>query len=127
MTGDADRVLVVEVGGGPELPIVDGDGLARAVIWPGMGAELRSMHRISLPPGGRTVAMKHPGEAAYYVIEGGGEVNDLGTGVSEPLVEGSMVHVEPETSYLLAAGESGLELVGGPAPADPALYRALGG
>jgi quercetin dioxygenase-like cupin family protein len=126
MDADAERVLVVGEDAGPELAIVDGEGAARALIWPGMGAELRSMHRITLAPGSRTTPLRHPGEAVYYVIAGIGEVTDLDAEDSDPLVEGSMAHVEPETAYAFVAGPAGLELVGGPAPADPSLYAKAG-
>ena len=60
----------------PALPLVEGEGVARAVIWPGIGAQLRSMHRISLAPGARTIPQRHPMEAVYYVLSGGGTVRD---------------------------------------------------
>jgi hypothetical protein len=117
---------VTVVGGedGPLLDIVEGEGAARAVIWPGMGARLRSMHRISLGSGSRTVALQHETDAVYYVIEGGGEARDPGSGTAEPLVTGSMIHVDRGTTYALVAGGGGMEIVGGPSPADPALYPA---
>jgi quercetin dioxygenase-like cupin family protein len=119
------EVSVVAVADGPELDLVTGDGAAQAVIWPGMGATLRSMHRISLAPGSSTVELRHPGDAVYYVIGGGGEARDRDDGTGQPLVEGSMVHVDGGTSYQLVATDGGMELVGGPAPADPALYGAV--
>jgi mannose-6-phosphate isomerase-like protein (cupin superfamily) len=109
---------------GPALPIVDGDGSARPIVWPGVGAAFRTMHRIELAGGSRTVAMRHAMEAAYYVIRGDGVVRDPDDGAGEPLVEGSMIFVEPGTAYLIEAGGSGLLLLGGPCPADPALYRS---
>jgi quercetin dioxygenase-like cupin family protein len=121
------EVAVVGGEGGPELDIVAGEGRARAVIWPGMGARLRSMHRISLGPGSRTVELRHPTDAVYYVIDGDGEARDGDAGTAEPLVTGSMVHVDRGTVYALVAGSGGMELVGGPAPADPALYPAEAG
>jgi hypothetical protein len=121
------EVAVVDGEGGPELGIVDGEGRARAVIWPGMGARLRSMHRISLGPGSRTVELRHPTDAVYYVIDGDGEAHDRDAGTAEPLVTGSMVHVDRETAYELVGGDGGMEVVGGPAPADPALYPAEAG
>jgi hypothetical protein len=122
MSDALGTVAVVGVEDGPELPIVDGPGSARAVIWPGMGARLRSMHRISLEAGARTVELRHVADSVYYVIDGAGEVSDRDAGTSEPLVTGSMVHVDRGTAYVLVAGDGGMELVGGPAPADASLY-----
>ena len=79
---------------GPELAIVDRGGSARAVIWPGMGAELRSLHRISLQAMGRTKQLAHPSEAVYYVISGSGAICKDPESPQEALVEGSMVHVD---------------------------------
>ena len=44
--------------------------------------------------------MRHPMEAVYSVIGGGGTVRDPDTGAAEALVEGSMIHVEPGTAYV---------------------------
>ena len=111
---------------GPVLPIVEGDGSARPIVWPGSGAAFRTMHRIELAGGSRTVALKHAMEAAYYVIRGDGVVRDPDEDSTEPLVEGSMIFVEPGTAYLIEAGGTGLLLIGGPCPADPALYQKAG-
>lgn len=121
-----DRVQVLDAQGGPELAVVESGGTATAVIWPGMGADLRSMLRLSLDGGGSTVRLSHPSDAVYYVISGGGEVTDGEGGEGQELVEGSMVHVDAGDSYALRAGPDGLEAVGGPAPADPALYGGVG-
>lgn len=109
----------------PRLPLVAGHGEAYAVVWPGVGAAMRSMHRISLGAGSATVPQRHPMEAVYSVIAGGGTVRDPDTGAAEPLVDGSIFHVDPGTAYVVEAGDGGMELVGGPCPADPALYRTL--
>lgn len=111
---------------GPALPLVEGGGEARALIWPGVGARLRTMHRISLAEGGRTGELRHPGEAVYYVIAGGGRVREPG-GDSQEVREGSMVLVEAGTAYVIESGPGGAELVGGPCPPDPRLYAHLGG
>jgi mannose-6-phosphate isomerase-like protein (cupin superfamily) len=111
---------------GPPLPIVDGEGSARPIVWPGVGAAFRTMHRIELAGGSRTVPLKHAMEAAYYVIRGDGVVRDPDDGGSEPLTEGSMIFVEPGTAYLIEAGGAGMLLLGGPCPADPALYQRAG-
>jgi mannose-6-phosphate isomerase-like protein (cupin superfamily) len=123
MSAALERVVVVDADG-PGLEIVEGAGSATAVIWPGMGARLRSMHRISLGAGAATVEMTHPSDAVYYVISGGGRASDPDAG-EQDLVEGSMVHVDAGTSYRLIAGSGGMELVGGPAPGDPSLYAVL--
>jgi len=62
----------------------------------------------------------------YYALRGSGSV--LGDQASEEdtLVEGSIVHVGARTGYRFVAGTDGLELFGGPCPADPALYETHG-
>lgn len=120
------RVAVFDADEGcPRLPLVAGQGEAYAVVWPGVGAAMRSMHRISLAAGSVTVAQRHPMEAVYSVIGGGGTVRDPDTGAAEALVNGSIFHVEPGTAYVVEGGPAGIELVGGPCPADPALYKNL--
>jgi quercetin dioxygenase-like cupin family protein len=109
----------------PALPLVDGEGVARAVVWPGVGARLRSMHRIRLAPGARTIPLRHPMEAVYYVMSGAGTVQDSDEPTARQLAEGAMVHVEPGTGYVVQAGPEGIEIMGGPCPADPALYAGL--
>lgn len=123
---ELDRVTVVDARDEaqcPPLTLVDGAGEARAVIWPGMGARDRSMARVRLEPGSATVALSHPGEAVWYVAEGGGAVADTGDGSEQEVVQGSMVHVGPGDGYRFVAGDDGATLVGGPCPADPALYE----
>jgi quercetin dioxygenase-like cupin family protein len=127
MSARPAEVVVTGSEEGPELGIVAGGGSARAVIWPGMGARLRSMHRISLAPESRTIELTHPSDAVYYVISGGGEAVDRTAGERGALVEGSMVHVDAGTAYELVAGGDGMELVGGPCPADESLYERAGG
>ena len=111
-------------GAGPSLPVLAGDGSARAVIWPGTGATARSVHLIQLAPSSGTVRLRHPGESVYYVMDGSGTVTGDGPAGATPLVPGSMVHVGPGTGYRFSAGPGGLEIVGGPCPPDPALYGA---
>jgi quercetin dioxygenase-like cupin family protein len=121
------KVEVRDAGGGPELAIIASGGRAQAVIWPGMGAELRSMHRIDLEAGGETIVQRHPSEAVYYVISGAGAITDVADGESQSLTEGSMPHIEAGTGYVLRAGDAGMSLIGGPSPADHALYAAIEG
>jgi quercetin dioxygenase-like cupin family protein len=113
-------------GAGPLLPIVEGDGSARAVIWPGTGAALRSIHLIQLRPSSGTIRLVHPGESVYYILGGSGTVaGDAPSGATR-LTPGSMVHVAPGTGYRFAAGAGGLEIFGGPCPHDPAVYGGAG-
>ena len=116
------EIQVLSVADGPELAIVDGDGLARAVVWPGVGATLRSIHTISLGADARTIELSHPAEAVYYVMSGTGTAIDTTINEVQELRTGSMVHIEPGTRYILSAADGGLELVGGPSPPDPRLY-----
>ncbi|MCY4621379.1 MAG: cupin domain-containing protein [bacterium] len=126
MGSEPDRIRILRDDENcPELPIVERGGRAWAVVWPGVGAYLRSMHRISLLPGGRTVVMEHPTEAVYYVMSGTGAVAGP-DGDRRALSTGAMAHVSPGTAYLLESGENGAEIVGGPCPADPSLYAHLG-
>jgi quercetin dioxygenase-like cupin family protein len=123
--GTREEIQVVNLEAGPPLRIVEGGGSAHAVIWPGMGARLRSIHRIELSSVARTVTMRHPSEAVYYVMEGGGEASDVDSGDAQELRPGSMVHIEPGTAYVLRAGGDGMLIVGGPSPPDPVLYEGL--
>jgi mannose-6-phosphate isomerase-like protein (cupin superfamily) len=111
--------------GCPRLPIVRGEGTALAIVWPGMGAQMRSMCRIVLEAASATVQLSHPMEAVYYVIAGTGSVIDASLGETRPVVEGSMIHIEPGTHYSFLAGQSGLEIIGGPCPADAELFRSI--
>jgi quercetin dioxygenase-like cupin family protein len=107
---------------GPDIELVEGQGSARALVWPGVGAAFRSMHLISLGPGARTRRQRHADEAVYYVLGGGGSVGAPGAEASEELEEGSMVHVGPGAAYVFEASSDGLELIGGPSPPDAGLY-----
>ena len=126
MAEKLDRVCVFGLEpDSPELPIVEGEGKAHAIVWPGVGAEIRSMHRFSLGAGARTTELCHPMEAVYYIISGSGSVTDPAEPTDESLVEGSMIFVEPSTAYVIQAGEAGIEVLGGPCPPDPSMYAHL--
>lgn len=73
------------------------------MVWPGAGAQFRSMHRISLRHGARTVRLLHAMEAVYYVLDGSSVVVDLTNPSNQELVCGSMIHVELGTPYLFAS------------------------
>jgi mannose-6-phosphate isomerase-like protein (cupin superfamily) len=109
-------------GTGPLLPIVEGDGSARAVIWPGTGATQRSVHLIQLASSSGTIRLEHRGESVYYIRDGSGTVAGDDPSEATSLTPGSMVHVGPGTGYRFVAGPGGLEIFGGPCPYDPAVY-----
>lgn len=123
--GDVVRVIDTAVEG-VALPIVANGGQARAVLWPGNGARFRSLNLIDLDAAGATVDLGHPGDAVYYVIAGAGEVVDVASGATQPLIEGAMVHIDAGDVYRLVAGPEGLHLVGGPCPPDAGLYGEAG-
>lgn len=113
---------------GGDLDIIRGDGTCTPVIWPGMGATERSIHLLLLGPRSRTIRMRHPSEAAYYVVDGEALIVDHDAGLSWPLVAGSLVagsmfHVESGTTYGIHTDVVGARILGGPWPPDPALYR----
>ena len=115
------RVEVHDASDGTPLSLIAARGRAWAVIWPGMGARSRSLHRVSLARSGATLWLRHPMEAVYYVLAGSGGVENA-AGARYALVEGSMVHVAPHGGYRFEAGDPGLEFIGGPCAVDPALY-----
>jgi len=111
----------------PDLPIIEAGGRAWAVAWPGVGAHLRSMHRVSLQPDGNTVPLRHPMESVYYVLEGAAVATDLDLRQDHKLSAGSMILIDPGTRYVLRATEAGAEIVGGPCPPDPGMYVHING
>ena len=118
------RVQVLKGGGNSvSLPLVAAGGEAVAVVWPGVGSQYRSLHRICLQPGGHTIDLRHPSEAVYYVRSGSAEVVDADSDEQQSLIEGSMVHVDPSTAHRFEAGNGGAEIVGGACPPDPAIYE----
>ena len=114
----SNGIGVISAASGQAVSLTEGPGEAYVVIGPHSGAEYRTMAVIRLPEGAATTTMTHPGEAVWYVIRGDG-VARRGEGEDLALEEGTMIHVEPGAAYALAAGDAGLELIGGPAPPDP--------
>jgi mannose-6-phosphate isomerase-like protein (cupin superfamily) len=121
-----ESIQVIDAVHSQEIPIVDGVGNAKVVIWPGMGARCRTFQMIVLGDNSKTMRLRHPtSDAAYYVIKGQGRIVDVGTGHSQELDEGGMVHIDANDQYQFVAGASGMELLGGPCPADASLYASL--
>jgi mannose-6-phosphate isomerase-like protein (cupin superfamily) len=123
---DAATVQVIDTASlNRELPIVQGGGNSRVVIWPGDGAKYRSLQLLTLEPGAATIALRHPSDCVYYVISGSGAVHDITSGEQFAVSEGSMVHIDRGDEYTIAAGEQAMQLVGGPCPPDDALYASM--
>jgi mannose-6-phosphate isomerase-like protein (cupin superfamily) len=122
-SASADAVRVIDSRGAcPDIPIVDGEGWAKAVIWPGNGARYRTFQIIHLGAGSATRGLEHDSDSVYYVLRGAGLIEDLRRESGETIVEGSMMHIDAGDRYRIRAGEDGLELLGGPCPADPRWY-----
>lgn len=121
-----DKVQIIQADDHcPSLPLIEGKGDARAVVWPGIGAQMRSVHVIELGPGAHTKPQRHPMEAVYYVIEGDAVALDDSDGSRQAAVAGSMIFVEPDTPYEIHADGAAVKMVGGPCPPDPTLYEHL--
>jgi hypothetical protein len=56
----AAGIVILDAAEGPPLAIVEGDGSAHAVVWPGSGAQLRSLARVRLGAGARTTSSTAP-------------------------------------------------------------------
>lgn len=120
-----DRVRVIDSQGAlPEVDIVDGAGWAKAVIWPGNGALYRTFQIINLGAGSSTRSLDHKTDSVYYVMRGDGIVEDIKTKTDMPIVEGAMIHIDAGDQYRIKANAMGLELLGGPCPADERWYSA---
>lgn len=109
----------------PRLPLIDGGGEAIAMVWPGMGASSRSLHLMKLEGHSKTVRMRHPMEAVYYIVSGEARVLDFSDGSEAAVGPGSMIFIEPDTAYEIAGMGDPVRLLGGPCPPDPALYADL--
>jgi mannose-6-phosphate isomerase-like protein (cupin superfamily) len=122
----SESIQVIDAVHSQEIPIIDGIGNAKVVIWPGMGARYRTFQIIELGENSKTIRLCHPAsDAAYYVLKGQGKVLDIGTGQSQELGEGGMVHIDANDRYQFVASDSGMSLLGGPCPADTSLYAGL--
>lgn len=105
----------------PDLNIINGEGKATAIIWPGVGAKERSFILIEINNESSTKELHHFSESVYYVKTGDGKVFDIKENTVSEIIEGSMVHIGIDTPYYFEAGKKGLILIGGPCPHDPNL------
>jgi len=116
------RVRVVRLAeDGKDLPLTVGGGRARAVVGPHVGARERAFLYVELPEGSRSVELRHPFEAVYYVVRGSGQVRNTDGGDTYVVREGEMIYVKPGQGYALAPRGGAVVYAGGPCPPDPAL------
>ena len=109
------------------LAIVESGGRAEAIVWPGMGAQWRSLHRLELGPGGRTVVLQHASEAVYFVTTGDAEIVDERSGDHLALPVGSMVHIGPEHPYRFVGATATRAVRWQACPPDVTMYGDPGG
>ena len=109
-----------------DLPLVK-KGVARAVVWPGMGAKYGSMHYFVMIPGEENLPHFHErSEDIFYIIQGKGAVMDLDKNIEYPIEEGCVVYIEPGTKHMVKSyGPKDLMTIGGPRPFDLKLYKGL--
>jgi len=100
---------------GEPLDVIAQGGRAVAIVWPGMGSRYRAMHRLELDFGGRTVPMRHMGEAVYFVAAGTGRVAGM------PYKPHDMIYVPRRAPYRVEADKP-TTLLGGPCPPDESMY-----
>ena len=120
------EIKVISSESSPAIPrMVKGRGTMHALVWPGMGARMRSLHLTQLKSNSATRKLRHDSEAVYYVIRGDVVAADLDTGESHEVQEGGFIFIEPMTTYSLRCSRGSSEIVGGPCPPDPNLYEGM--
>lgn len=101
---------------------------ARFVIWPGTDAWNANVNYVVLEPDEANKPHIHTiSEDTIFIIEGKGTAFDYTSDISIPFEAGCIVHVPIGVKHAIAAdrGERVVS-VGGPAPADIPLLRAVG-
>lgn len=109
--------IVTPADWGADLNICKGTGSCQEIVGRAIGATARSLYWFELAAATSTIALKHAGEAVYYVVSGSVRVEST----SCPALSfqaGGMFHVRPATDYAIVA-DTDAEIVGGPSPVDP--------
>jgi len=108
------------------LPLISKD--ARFVIWPGVGAWTANLNYVRLEPGESNVPHIHTvSEDSIFILEGEGTIYDYTNNISLPFHAGCVVHVPVGVKHAVKADRgSHIVSVGGPAPADLPLLKAVG-
>ncbi len=107
------------------LPLISKD--ARFVVWPGVGAWEANMNYVRLEPGEENVPHIHTlSEDTIFILEGEGTISDLTNNIDVPFHAGCIVHVPVGVKHAVRANRGvGIVSVGGPAPADVPLLKAV--
>lgn len=108
------------------MPLIAKD--ARFVVWPGVGAWTANMGYVRLEPGEANTPHIHTeSEDTICILEGEGTIYDYTNNTSLPFHAGCVVHVPVGVKHAVAA-DRGISIVavGGPAPADVPLLKAVG-
>lgn len=107
------------------LPLISKD--ARFVVWPGVGAWQANMNYVRLEPGEENVPHIHTlSEDTIFILEGEGTICDYTNGIEVPFHAGCLVHVPVGVKHAVKADRGvGIVSVGGPAPADVPLLKAV--
>lgn len=119
-------IVVRDEEGAVPVRLVPGADCAVALVWPGMGARFRSLHRVSLQPGVASLVLQHESDAVYYVVEGVAQLADPDTDEVLTCDAGSAVHIDAGTHYQFQAQSASATIVGGACPADLRLYEEDG-
>jgi quercetin dioxygenase-like cupin family protein len=108
------------------LPLISKD--ARFVIWPGVGAWEANLNYVRLEAGEGNVPHIHTlSEDTIFILEGKGTIHDYTNDVALPFHAGCIVHVPVGIKHAVKADRGvGIVSVGGPAPADVPLLKAVG-
>lgn len=109
-----------------KLPYTQGKGIAKAVIWPGMGAKHGSMHYFLMEPGAKNVPHRHPvSEDMFYVLQGSGVIVDYDQNIEHPFTRGNFIYVPAGVNHAVhSEGPDDYISVGGPCPIDHAMYKS---
>ena len=107
------------------LPLISKD--ARFVVWPGVNAWNANMNYVRLEPGEENTPHVHvESEDTIYILEGTGTICDFTNDIELPFHAGCIVHVPVGIRHAVKANRGvGIVSVGGPAPADVPLLKAV--
>lgn len=107
------------------LPLISKD--ARFVVWPGVDAWNANMNYVRLEPGEANVPHVHvESEDTIFILEGKGTICDYTNDIEIPFHAGCIVHVPVGLRHAVKADRGvGIVSVGGPAPADVPLLKAV--